>query len=69
MERLVTLYEGQFVAIIDDSVADSDADFSELANRVYAKYGYKDIFMPKVKERKTAEIRSPRITPDRRSYL
>jgi aspartate-semialdehyde dehydrogenase len=61
-ERLVAEYEGQFVAVIDDRVVDSDVDFSELAERVYGRFGYRDIYMPRVsREHEILQIRSPRI--------
>ena len=59
---ILTQYEGYFIAIIDDEIVDSDEEFSELAKKVYAMFGYRDIFMPRVvREPETIKLRSPRI--------
>lgn len=49
-EKLLSEYEGKYVAILDGRVIDSDADFSHLAERVYRREGVRDIFMPRVQE-------------------
>lgn len=45
-EEIVAKYLGNYIAIVNNSVVDFDADFSKLAERVYGKYGYRPIFMP-----------------------
>ncbi len=60
-EELLKDYEGKYVAIIKREVVDSDVDWRELAIRVYKKYGYRDIYMPKVERNpQPVRIRSPR---------
>ncbi len=61
-ESLLKKYGGKYIAIINNEVIDSDSDFSQLANRVYKKYGYQTIYMPFVgtKER-VVKIPSPKI--------
>ena len=41
-------YANKFIAIIDDKIVDSDYDRSMLAERVYTKYGYVQLFIGKV---------------------
>ena len=41
-------YEGKFIALIGYQVVDCDEDWGILARRVYQRYGYREIFMPKV---------------------
>lgn len=53
-EKLLEDYQGKFVAIVDQKVVDSDTDGVALALRVYEKYGYREIYMPKVE-------RTPRV--------
>ena len=61
-EELLTDYEGKFIAIIDNSVVDSDVDGVALAMRVYEKHGYKAMYMPKVeREPRTFRLPSPRL--------
>ena len=48
-DELLAQYDGQFVAILNGTVVDSDADFEKLAERIYAKYGYRDFVMQKVR--------------------
>ena len=50
LDSLLKDFDGSYVAILEDSVIDSDAEFSELAARVYGRYGYREIFMPRVQE-------------------
>ena len=61
-DNFLNQYEGDYIAILDSIVVDSDKDWSLLAQRVYDKYGYLDIFMPRV-ERSShiARIPSPRL--------
>ena len=60
--RLAGRYGGQYVAILDRAVVDHDRDFDALARRVFARYGPRNIFMPRVTEQVSAEarVRSPR---------
>ena len=59
-ERLVKDYKNKFIAIVDNEVVDFDEDFSGLAERVYKKYGYRSIYMPKVtREPEVAHIPTP----------
>jgi hypothetical protein len=61
-ESLLTEYEGKYIAIIDNRVIDVDADFSALADRVYAQYGYGAIYMPRVtREQEMFSIPTPRL--------
>lgn len=58
--ELLKEYENKFIAIVNNEVVDSDEDFPALAKRVYKKFGYKDIFMPKLtKEREILHIPTP----------
>lgn len=58
---LKTMYHRRYVAILGESVLDSDSDFSALADRVFRKFGYQRIFMPFIEEpERVYEIRSPR---------
>ena len=59
-ESLLRQYEGKYVAILDQRVIDSDVDFSRLAERVFKRVGYRDIYMPKVQRKaKVVSIPSP----------
>ena len=44
--EILKKYRGVFIAILENSVVDHDNDFSELAKRVYEKFGYQTIYMP-----------------------
>lgn len=44
-------YSNEYIAIYNNEVVDSDADFSNLASRVYSKYGYRPIYMPYISSR------------------
>jgi hypothetical protein len=46
--RLVTEYLNEYVAFEDGQVLDHDVDENALAERVYAKYGYRDLIMQRV---------------------
>lgn len=61
-ESLLAEYKGKYIAILDNKVVGADKDFSTLARKVYAKYGYQTIYMPyvDVKER-IVRVPSPRI--------
>ncbi|MBT9167243.1 MAG: hypothetical protein DDT19_00568 [Syntrophomonadaceae bacterium] len=59
-EEIVADYDNKYVAILDNKIVDSDEDFSSLAKRVYAKFGYRAIYMPKVtREEEVIHIPSP----------
>ena len=60
--KLVRRYAGEHVAIVDRAVVDHDRDFDVLARRVFARYGHRSIFMPRVVEPTAPEarVRSPR---------
>lgn len=61
-ESLLIQYEGKYVAILNGRVIDSDTDFSQLAERVYRREGYRDIFMPRVERRPSVlMVPSPRV--------
>lgn len=51
---------GGYVAIIGNEVVDSDKDFSKLAPRVWKKYGYGPIFIPRVTRGPRVEYIGPR---------
>ncbi len=59
-ESFLGEYEGKYIALINKRVVDSDVSFSDLAKRVYEKYGYKAIVMTKV-EAKPEVVRIPSI--------
>jgi hypothetical protein len=62
LENLVERYSGKYIAILNNEVVDSDKDFSNLAKKVYEKYGYQTIYMPFVDvKKKVFKIPSPRI--------
>ena len=59
--KLLKTHKGQFVAILNDQVVDADAEIGTLARRVYARFGYRPIYMQKVTEHpRVARISSPR---------
>lgn len=59
-DELLKDYEGKSIAIIAGKVVDSDVDRIALAHRVYEKYGYKAIYMPKVERtRRVVQIPTP----------
>ena len=61
-ELLTATYQGRYIAVLGTSILDSDREFSALASRVYARFGYQPIFMPFVSTRKGVyRIPSPRI--------
>jgi cell division protein FtsZ len=60
--KLLDKYEGKYIAILNREVIDADDDFSRLAKKVYRRYGYKDIYMPRVeRERVILHIPTPQI--------
>lgn len=64
-ERLSHELGGQYAAIVDDAVVDHDADFDALAQRVFARLGARDVFMPLVPASgevvQPLRVRSPRL--------
>lgn len=61
-DQLLKTHRGQFVAVLDGQVVDSDADNCELARRVYNKFGYVPIYIQRVEEKPTVyEIPSPEV--------
>jgi len=60
-EEYLEKYEGKYIALLNGKLLDSDVAISDLATRVYKKYGYIAIFMPLVTRRtKPYRISSPR---------
>lgn len=59
-EEFLEEYENKFIAIINNKIVDFDEDFSALAERVFGKYGYKDVYIPKVtRETQVFKIPTP----------
>ena len=60
--QILEKYTGNFIAILDNAVVDHDRKFSELAKRIYEKFGYQTIYMPFVEsEQRVLRIPSPRV--------
>ena len=60
--KLLQRYRGKYVAIVDRAVVDHDRDFSALAERVFGRFGYRSIYMPRVeRDGAVVRIRSPRL--------
>ena len=60
--ELLKTHKGQFVAILNNQVVDADVEIGTLAKRVYARFGYRPIYMQKVTEQpRVARIVSPRV--------
>jgi hypothetical protein len=51
--ELLQTYPGQYVAFEDGQVLDHDLDDRAMAERVYRKYGYRDILMQWVTQEET----------------
>ncbi len=60
-DRIRDAYQGRYIAVMGNSVVDSDLDFSALAGRVYERFGYKRIYMPWIGESRVYHIPSPRL--------
>jgi Family of unknown function (DUF5678) len=61
---LLRRYRGEYVAIVDAAVVDHGREFGALAARVFARYGDRSIYMPRVQpDQPTVRIRSPRRSP------
>jgi len=59
--ELLRRYRGEYVAIVDGAVVDHGSDFSALAGRVFARFGSRSVYMPRVQATEpVARIRSPR---------
>jgi Family of unknown function (DUF5678) len=59
--KLLRQYRDEYVAIIDAAVVDHGHDFNALATRVFARFGNRNIYMPRVQTSEVAaRIRSPR---------
>lgn len=64
--QVLEKYKSNFIAILDNTVVDHDSNFSELARRVYEKFGYQTIYMPFVEsEAAVLRIPSPRVRKQR----
>ena len=60
--KLMRRYRGEFVAVIDQIVIDHDRAFDPLARRVFARFGNRSIYMPRVQaEEPVVRVRSPRL--------
>jgi hypothetical protein len=61
-ERLVREFGGEYIAVVDSAVVDHDTDFEALAERIFANYGARNLFMPLVsKSKSSVRVRSPRV--------
>jgi len=59
---IISKYNNRYIAIIGNEIIDSDETFSNLAERVYDKFGYRPIYMPKATaESRVIHLPSPRI--------
>lgn len=59
-DELVAKYNGKYIALVNGEVKDSDDTFSDLAKRVYSKFGYREIFMTLVTKEKSPHKLSPK---------
>ena len=66
-DEIQKAFSGKFVAIWEDTILDSDEDFSELANRVYGQYGYLPIYMPFVGRKLKLQFPSPILKQPKRN--
>ena len=58
---LLRRYRGEYLAIVDTAVVDHGRDFGALATRVFARFGNRNVYMPRVQTGEpVARIRSPR---------
>jgi len=59
--QMLRRYAGEYLAIVDMAVVDHGRDFAALATRVFARFGQRNVYMPRVQpEPPVARIRSPR---------
>ena len=60
-ERLRAQYRGQYLAVVGRAVVDHDRSFEALAGRVFARFGARPVWMPRVEPGEArARVRSPR---------
>jgi|SRR3954469_14611712 hypothetical protein len=60
--KLLRRYEGEYVAIIDGRVVDHASEFHDVATRVVARFGNRNIYMPRVQATdEVVRVRSPRV--------
>jgi hypothetical protein len=65
-ERLVAEFDGEYIAVVGNRVIDHDEHFEALAERVFAREGAHEVFMPRVGAYgRSAHVRSPRARPGR----
>lgn len=58
---LLRRYQGEYIAIVNGAVVDHGHDFDALANRVFGRFGVRNVYMPRVQAGEpAARIRSPR---------
>ena len=53
-QELLEQFKEKYVAVWDNEVIDSDEDLGRLAERVYARMGYRPIFMPYISDAEQA---------------
>lgn len=60
-ERITREHAGEYVAVLERKVIDHDPNFEDLAERVFAREGARNVFMPHVAgKRGPVRVRSPR---------
>lgn len=60
--KLLRRYKDEYVAIIDERVVDHASEFHDVATRVFARFGNRSIYMPRVQATdEIARVRSPRV--------
>lgn len=61
---ILSKYRDRYVAILGNKILDSDESFDRLAERVYDKFGYRPVYMPRVvAESPIVYLPSPKIQP------
>lgn len=61
-DDLLGRYGGEYAAIMSQKVIDHDKEFGRLAGRIFARFGARPVFMPKiVSGERTVHIPSPRV--------
>ncbi len=61
-QRLLRRYPGKWLAIIDERLVDSDADWEALSDRVFDRFGVRSFFMPRAEAgERVVKLRSPRV--------
>jgi hypothetical protein len=68
-QRLTKRYPGEYLAIVGARVVDHDPSFDPLARRVFARFGVRSIFMPRIPARGERDagivnVPSPRLLPE-----